>query len=313
MKKAILTGFGKTDKLAVTESPIPTINKNEILVKVMAAAANPKDIFIRKGYYKTFTGTKFPMGVGFDYSGEVVESNHPNFKKGQAVFGMINGWQGRTFAEYLVVNENEICAKPENMDWISAAAIPLAAQTALQALRDIGKIKSGQNIAISGASGGVGTFAIQIAKTFDCKVTTLSSPANFDFCKSLGATQTLDYQSVDFKKFDNQLDIFFDVFGNLSFDKIKNTLTSNGRFVSTVPSIRLALDKYVFTLLSRKKPNIVIVKSKKEDLGWLKTQVEAGKITPIIDAVYPFEDFEKAQLHIEGKRTKGKVIVTLVN
>jgi NADPH:quinone reductase-like Zn-dependent oxidoreductase len=311
MKKAILTGFGKTDKLALTESPIPTIKKNEILVKVKAAAVNPKDIFIRKGYYKTFTGTKFPMGIGFDYSGEVVESNHVDFTKGQAVFGMINGWQGRTFAEYVVVDANEICAKPENTDWISAAAIPLAAQTALQALRDIGQIKSGQHIAISGASGGVGTLAIQIAKAFNCNVTTLSSPTNFDFCKSLGAAQTLDYQTVNFNELDNQFDILFDVFGNLSFGKIKNTLTPNGRFVSTVPSIRLALDKYFFTLLSRKKPNIVIVKSKKEDLEWLKTQVEAGKITPIIDAVYSFEDVEKAQLHIESKRTKGKVVVTL--
>jgi NADPH:quinone reductase-like Zn-dependent oxidoreductase len=181
----------------------------------------------------------------------------------------------------------------------------------LQGLRDTGRLKSGQKIAINGASGGVGTFAIQIAKVFNCEITTFSSPTNFNLCQSLGATQTLDYKGVNFNELNNQFDIFFDVFGNLSFDKIKNTLTERGRYVTTVPSFRLALDKYFFTLLSKKKPNIFIVKSTQRDLEWLKMQIENGAINPIIDAIYPFEDVVKAQAHIETKRTKGKVVVTL--
>jgi NADPH:quinone reductase-like Zn-dependent oxidoreductase len=311
MKKTVLIAFGKTDKLALIDSPIPTVNNHQVLVKVKAAAVNPKDIFIRKGMYKIFTGKTFPMGVGFDYSGEVVESRNEKFKKGDAVFGMINGWQGATFSEYLVANEGEIHSKPQNLDWQSAAAIPLAAQTALQGLRDTGKLKSGQKIAINGASGGVGTFAIQIAKAFNCEITTFSSPENFDLCKSLGATQTIDYKGVNFNVLSNKFDIFFDVFGNLSFDKIKSTLTERGKYVTTVPSFRLALDKYFFTLLSKKKPNIFIVKSNQKDLEWLKMQIENDAIRPIIDAIYSFKDVVKAQAHIESKRTKGKVVVTL--
>lgn len=310
MKQAIITGFGKTDKLGFREVATPQASSNEVLVKVVAASVNPKDTFIRKGRYKMLTGSKFPMGVGFDYSGVVEESNNAKYKKGDHVFGMINGWKGTTFAEYVVVKKEEITLAPSNVSLENSAAVPLAAQTALQALRDLGKINPGFRICINGASGGVGMFAIQIAKAFDCEVTTLSSPANFGFCQSLGADVTFDYNNKDFFNAKNSFDVFFDVFGNRSFNEVKHLLGKQGIYISTVPSIGL-LANQIKTLVSAKKARIVIVKSTNEKLSWLKQNIENGKIKPVIDRVFSFDQVKEAQQKVETKRTKGKVIVTM--
>jgi NADPH:quinone reductase-like Zn-dependent oxidoreductase len=310
MKQAIITGFGKTDKLSFRETAMPTMGASGILVKIVAASVNPKDTFVRKGRYKILTGSKFPMGVGFDYSGIVEASNHKKYKKGDQVYGMINGWQGATFAEYLVAKNDEIMHAPANLSLPDAAAVPLAAQTALQALRDLGHLKKGFKICINGASGGVGIFAIQIAKVFDCEVTTLTSPANFDFCKSLGADFTMDYNNTDFFKKENTFDLFFDVFGNRSFQKTKHLLHKQGVYISTVPSKGLLFD-YAKTIFSAKKAKLVIVKSTNEKLYWLKQHIENGAIKPVISSTFPFDRYPEAQAAVETKRTKGKVIVTI--
>jgi NADPH:quinone reductase-like Zn-dependent oxidoreductase len=310
MKQAIITGFGNIEKISFREIEIPQPGENEVLVKVVAASVNPKDTFIRKGRLKMLTGKKFPMGIGFDYSGIVSESNHSKYKKGDKVFGMINGMQGVTFAEYLVAKEDEISIAPNNLPLAYSASIPLAAQTALQALSELGKIKSGDKVCINGASGGVGTFAIQIAKAFGAEVTALSSPANFDLCKSLGADFVVDYNNQDFFKTNNNFNIFFDVFGNRTLNNIHHLLSNNGVFISTVPSVKIILDQFL-TTFSNKKAKLIIVKSTKEKLNWLKQNIESGKIKPIIDSTFPFDNTIDAQAKVETKRTKGKVIVLI--
>jgi NADPH:quinone reductase-like Zn-dependent oxidoreductase len=310
MKQAIITGFGNTEKIGFREVETPKPKKNEVLVKVVATSVNPKDTFIRKGRYKFLTGKKFPMGIGFDYSGIVEESNNSNYKKGDHVFGMINGWQGLTCAEFLVAKDNEIMPAPNNLSLANSASVPLAAQTALQALSELGKIKTGYKVCINGSSGGVGTFAIQIAKAFGAEVTALSSPANFDFCKSLGADFMIDYNDKGFFKTNNTFDIFFDVFGNRSFKNISHLLSKKGIFISTVPSVKIFLDQ-IITKFGSKKAKMVIVKSTNENLNWLKQNIEIGTLKPIIDSTFSFDKVKDAQAKVETKRTKGKVVIII--
>ncbi len=308
MKKAIIKGFGKTDQLDFIDAAIPSIKKHEVLVRVAAVSVNPKDTFIRKGRYKALTGSRFPMGVGFDYSGIVEQSNIPAFQKGDAVFGMVNGWVGKTFAEFVTVGINEICHAPKNIELTDAASIPLVAQTVLQALRDIGKIKEGYHICINGASGGVGTMAIQIAKSFGAIVTTLTSPANFELCRSLGADSTLNYaERINTAEFD----IYFDVFGNQSFQSVKNLMSKRGFYISTVPSKQLLWRQYFINPFSNKKAALVIVLSTINKLQWIKSNIELGTLIPAIDSIFPFSDLAKAQSKVETKRTRGKVVVLI--
>ncbi len=308
MKKAIIKGFGKIDQLDFIDSAIPSIKDQEVLVRVVAASVNPKDTFIRKGRYKALTGSRFPMGVGFDYAGIVEQSNIAEFQKGDVVFGMVNGWVGKTFADFVAVDKNEICHAPKNIDLTNAASIPLVAQTALQALRDIGKIKEGYHICINGASGGVGTIAIQIAKSLGATITTLTSPANFELCSSLGADNTLNYAE---KMSSAAFDIYFDVFGNQSFQSVKSLLSKRGIYISTVPSKRLLLRQYFINPFSNQKAALVIVQSTIKKLQWIKTNMELGKLIPTIDSIFPFCDIAKAQSKVETKRTKGKVVVLI--
>jgi len=310
MKQAIITGFGSSEKISFREIEMPKPKQNQFLVKVVAVSVNPKDTFIRKGRYKFFTGSKFPMGIGFDYSGIVEESNNSKYKKGDKVFGMINGWQGVTFAEYIVAKEDEIALAPKNISLSHSASVPLAAQTALQALSEIGKIKEAYRVCINGASGGVGSFAIQISKSFDAEVTTLSSTANFEFCKSLGSDFTIDYNNKYFFKTNNSFDIFFDVFGNRSFREVKHLLSKNGVYISTVPSLKLLID-LISSTFRNKKAKIVIVKSTNEKLNCLKSKIENGKIKPIIDNIFPFDNVKEAQAKVETKRVKGKVVTII--
>jgi NADPH:quinone reductase-like Zn-dependent oxidoreductase len=308
MKQAIITGFGNTEKIGFREIETPKPKQNEVLVKVVAISVNPKDTFIRKGRYKFLTGKKFPMGIGFDYSGLVEESNNSIYKKGDHVFGMINGWQGLTCAEFVVAKDNEITFAPKNISLPDSASVPLAAQTALQALSELGKINKGYKVCINGASGGVGTFATQIARAFDAEVTALSSPTNFDFCKSLYADFTIDYNNKDFFETNNSFDIFFDVFGNLSLKKVSHLLSKQGVFISTVPSAKLLIDQVISTF-SSKKAKMVIVKSTNKKLSWLKQNIENGNVKPIIDSTFSFDKVKEAQAKVETKRTKGKVVV----
>lgn len=310
MKQAIFNRFGPADVIELAERPRPKLKKKQVLVRVAAAAVNPKDTFIRKGYYTMMTGKKFPMGIGFDYSGVVEESRLPDFREGDPVFGMINGWKGVTFAGYLVAGFDEIAPAPEKIEIELAAAIPLAAQTALQAIRDLGSVQPGMKICINGASGGVGTFAIQIARNFGCDVTTLTSPANFGLCEGLGASRTEDYRG-DFLKEQGEFDLFFDVFGNLSIRQVSHLLTPRGIYISTVPGRKQFMEALFWNYFRRQKSKLVYVKSTREKLLWLRDAVDAGEVRPVLDAVYSLEESAAAHEHVETKRTRGKVVVRI--
>ncbi len=311
MKAAMVTRYGDTDVLKIQEIEKPKLKKREVLIEVKAAALNPKDILIRKGKFKMATGNRFPKGIGYDLAGIVAESNGSYlFKKGDKLFGMINGWKGRAVAEFANVSEKELFRLPQNCSFEDAAGIPLAGQTALQAIRDLGKLKSGQLICINGASGGVGTLAIQIAKSLGGVVTAVTSFRNKDLCLSLGADGVIDYTKEDILNSTKRFDVFFDVFGNYSFPKVAHLLNKKGSYVSTVPSPKIIVQQ-IRNPFRSKKAKLVVVKSNIADLKWLCKKIEEGAIKPVTDKTFNLEDIQEAQKYIETKRAKGKVIIKI--
>lgn len=310
MKKAVMTKYGSTNVLQIirTDSPIP--KTNQVVVKVKAAALNPKDILIRKGKFKRFTGNQFPKGIGFDFAGIVEDANHSVYQKGDKVFGMLNGWKGACCAEFVAIPDNELYLMPKNISFEAAAGVPLAGQTALQAIRDLGQLQKGQKILINGASGGVGTLALQIAKDLGGIVTSVSSHRNIDLCQSLGADIALDYNQTPILELKETFDVFFDVFGNYSFKKIIALLSKNGRYITTVPKAEIIKEQF-WNFFRKKKAKLVVVKSKTEDLKYFAKKIEEGRIKPIVDKVFPLEEIGEAQKYIETKRAKGKVVLRL--
>ncbi len=313
MKAAIFNSYGDTSVIDIAGIPRPQIKAGEILVRVHAAAVNPKDTFIRKGYLKRFTGTDFPQLMGFDYSGQVAEvgSNIKSFQEGDSVFGMLDGWDGRTCAEYVAVRPNQAALKPDSLPFADAAALALVSSTALQAFRDEAKIEEGQSLCINGASGGVGSVAVQIAKIYGAHVTAVSRAENHDFLRTLGADSCIDYREVDIAGTDYKFDIFFDVFGNQRFEAIKPILTHNGVWVSTVlqPHVLASVEATRFS--SGKKAKLVIVNSSREDLDIISGWVDAGLLKPIIHTMFPLDQIREAHTQQETKHTRGKIVVSI--
>ena len=310
MKQAVYTGYGDVNVIEIVDSEVPKLNEDEILIKVKAMALNPKDVMIRKGKFKSFSGERFPMGIGFDFAGYVMDPNGRTHLKGAKVFGMLNGWRGRTCAEYLNVHIDEVYTMPEDLTYEEAAGIPLVGQTALQAIRDIGNLQSGKKILINGASGGVGSIAIQIARAMGGEVTSISSTRNLDFCKFLGAHSTISYSDTDRLESESGYDIFFDVFGNFSFSKVSKMLSKEGRYITTVPKRGIFFQQMLNPFRS-KKAKMVYVKSNRKDLQWLHEKLREEDIKPVIDRYFTMNELKEAQDYIETKRAKGKIIIVI--
>jgi len=313
MRAVIFNRFGGTDVLEIADIAKPTIQADEVLVRVHAAAVNPKDTFVRKGRFQRLTGKQFPMQLGYDFAGEVaaVGDRVTNFNAGQAVFGMLDIWQGRTCAEYLAVRENMLAGMPSALTYTEAAAIPLTASTSLQALRDEADIKKGDHLGINGASGGVGTAAVQIAKLYGANVTAISSAVNHDFLTSLGADTCIDYHDTDVAVGDLRFDIFFDVFGNQPFKRIKPVLARSGTWVSTVVKPHVFISQFATRLFGRQKARQVIVKARHTDLALIRDWIEAGHLRPIVQDVFPLDEIREAHAQQETKHTRGKIVVTI--
>jgi NADPH:quinone reductase-like Zn-dependent oxidoreductase len=313
LRAAIINTFGPTSVLELVDMPKPSVQADEVLVRVHAAAANPKDTFIRKGRLKRFTGNRFPMQMGFDYAGEVtnVGAQVKGIQEGEHVYGMLDGWHGGTCAEYVVVKTNQCASKPESLTFEQAAALPMVTLTALQAIRDEASMQARQTICINGASGGVGSMAVQIAKIYRASVTAISSVQNHDFLHKLGADNCIDYHVTDISQTGQEFDIFFDVFGNQRFQVIKPILSSNGVWVSTVlqPHVFISIARTRF--LSRKKAKQVRVKSNHNDLTVISGWADAKQLKPIINGVYPLDKICDAHAQQETKHTRGKIIVQI--
>jgi len=283
--------------------------RGQVLVRTRFIGVNPKDVIVRKGKFQIATGKRFPLIVGHDIAGEVVEAGvGSDLSEGELVFGMINDFAGRAYAEYAAVDAQQLARVPSSIELRVAAAAPLAAQTALQALRDDARVKPGQKVLINGASGGVGVFAVQIAKILGTHVTAVCSHRNTELVRALGADRVLDYNKTDLVDLEERFDAIFDVFGNYSFDRLKHLLTPRGTYVQTVPSRRIFKD-VVRTFLGRKRAKLVIVKSRRAQLEWIRQQIDAGSLRVVVDRSFTLDDAAEAHRYMETKRARGKVVL----
>lgn len=310
MRRVEYDRFGDASVLRLRDAPTPIPGDGELRVRVHAAALNPKDVLLRKGRMQWLAGRSFPRTTGYDFAGEVdaVGPEVTGYAVGDRVFGMLPGQAGGSIAEELVAPARCVARMPEGLTFEECAGVPLAALTALQALRDCGRVKHDDRVLINGASGGVGVFAIQVARTLGARVTTLSSARNLELCRSLGASEALDYAEA--RPFDPppRWDCVFDVFGNRSFAAVRPALTPLGTYVTTVPSARNVVD-HVRTAVGFPRARLVVVESNGEDLARLAHWLSQGIIKPVVDRVFALDEVADAQRYIETKRARGKVIV----
>jgi NADPH:quinone reductase-like Zn-dependent oxidoreductase len=314
MKAIVFDRYGPPEVLEYIEIPQPKIKPNHLLVKMHATSVNPLDFRIRRGELKIFTGIRKPKIkiLGFDISGEVVQTgkNVKTFKKGDQVFAFM-GLEGGAFAEYVVVSEQSTAIKPVNMSFEEAAAVPLAGLAALQALRDRGKISSGRNVLINGASGGVGTFAVQIAKAFGAVVTGVCSSKNIELVKSIGADEVIDYTKDDFTKHYQTYDIVFDVAAQKSFSDCKRALVPKGIYITTVPNLGFIFQVFWTHLWSGKKATFIMVRPSGKDLDFIRELIEAGQVKSIIDRIFSLSEVAAAHAYCEAGHSRGKNIIRI--
>ena len=311
MRAVVIDRYGGPEVLRLAEVPRPVPARGQVLVRTRFIGVNPKDVIVRKGKFRIATGKKFPLIVGHDIAGEVVEAGiGADLAEGDLVFGMINDFAGRAYSEYAAVDCRQLALAPSSIDLRAAAAVPLAAQTALQGLRDDAQLKPGQRVLINGASGGVGVFAVQIAKVLGAHVTAVCSHRNLGLVTELGADHVVDYTQNELVDLDERFDVIFDVFGNYCFDQVSHLIEPRGTYVHTIPSARVFKD-VARTFVRRKRAKLVIVRSRRADLDWLRQQVDAGEIRVVVDRSFSLGDVAEAHRYMETKRARGKVVLAV--
>jgi len=309
--KAIeLHRYGPPEVLCYDTVTLPKLRADEVLVKIAATSVNPKDCLIRRGKFRLLSGYRFPLRLGNDLAGNVVDRGRSvrDLSLGQPVFGMTNRMVGRAYADYVAIRASEVAPAPATISLVEAGALPLVSQTALQALRDLGAITQGSQVCINGASGGVGTVAIQIAKAYGAQVTAMCSSRNEALCRQLGADQVVPYDERDVLAGATSFDIYFDVFGNHSIDSTRPVLSPDGVFVSTVPSPASAWAA-LRTRWSKQRARVVVVRSRRHDLATIAGLVEKGQLTPVIDQTLPLSEAAQAHAYVQTKRARGKVLL----
>jgi NADPH:quinone reductase-like Zn-dependent oxidoreductase len=320
MKAIVYTQYGSPDVLQLKEIVKPEPRNDQVLVKVHAASANALDYrrFEKVSSMGRFMEERFGKSVGkvlgADIAGvvEAVGANVKQFQPGDEVFGISAGSSGG-FAEYALANEDHLALKPANLSFAAAAAVPVAAMTALQGLRDKGQIRAGQKVLINGASGGVGTFAVQIAKAFGAEVTAVCSARNLDTARSIGADHVIDYAREDFTQGGQRYDLIFAVNGFHPLSAYRRVLNPKGKYICAggpIPHILQAV--FVGPLMSRKNGKrfafMGIATFNQKDLLCLKEFLEAGKIAPVIEKNYPLSEAPTAIRYLAEGHAKAKIV-----
>lgn len=317
MKAIVYTEYGSPDVLRFEDVEKPAPGDNEVLVRVHAASANPADWHLMRAepfLARLANGLLKPKNtrLGADVAGrvEAIGRNVTQFQVGDDVFGEMSLDKMGSFAEYVCAPEELLASKPTRMTFEQAAAVPLAAFTALQGLRDKGQIQPGQKVLINGASGGVGTFAVQIAKSFGTEVTGVCSTRNLDLVRSIGADHVIDYTQQDFTQTGQRYDLIFDAVGNRSVSDLKRALSPNG--ICSVAGFTSLSRLFQTMLLGGKRVGMMkTAKANKEDLVFIKELLEAGKVVPVIDRSYPLAETAEAIRYLERGHARGKVVVTV--
>lgn len=314
MKAVVFEKYGGVGVLKLKEVDDPVPSPDEVLVEVYATSVNPLDWKIRKGKLRLFMPSRFPRILGFDVSGKVVAlgSGVKTLKTGDLVYGLLDVRKNGAYAEYVVTRADYLSPKPPTLSHPETAAIPLAGLTALQALKNVSGIKPGNRVLIIGASGGVGSFAVQIAKAEGAHVTGVCSSRNESFVSALGADDVLAYDRTSIPK-ESRYDIVFDTVGAGSFLKLHGNLSSNGRYVSTLPDIPgILINPFLRLLGYKKRSMLVMVKPDSAGLEYLGRLVEDGRLRPVIGGTYTLQEIAEAHLKSESLRTRGKLVVEII-
>ncbi len=318
MKAIVRTQYGSPDELRFEEVPTPGPTSNEVLIKLCAASVNPVDLFVLQGApWNRIPGLRTRPKqtiIGCDIAGrvEAVGGNVKQFQVGDEVFGT-TGFEGKGFAEYVCAPEERLAPKPANLSFEDAAAIPIAASTALQGLRDWGRIQPGHKVLIEGASGGVGTFAVQIAKELGAEVTAVCSTRNVDIARSIGADHVIDYTHVDFAQLGQRYDLILAVNGHHSIFAYMRMLNQNGTYVAIggmVPILQALLLGRLLSTLGGKKMTFFIAKINQKDLVFLISLLQSGKIVPVIDRRYRLSEAADALRYLAEGHAQGKLVLT---
>ena len=323
MKAIVYHEYGSPDVLELQDVDKPVVEDDEVLVRVRAASANPADWHFMRGVpyvMRPQSGLRKPKNgfLGRDIAGEVeaVGNDVTGFRPGDEVFANV---ESGGFAEYASVAEGLLVATPVNLTFEQAAAVPLAALTALQGLRDAGHVQPEQKVLIIGASGGVGTFAVQITKSLGADVTGVCSTRNMELVRSLGADHVIDYTQADFTQSGQKYDLVFQLAGTSSPSDLRRSLTSEGTLVLSSgdsdgrwigPVDRLVKAVVLSPFVSQKLGSF-LAKPNKDDLQFLKELIEAGKLTPVIDRTYPLSEVPEAIRYLEEGHARGKVVIAV--
>lgn len=333
MKAYQITKYSKKETLKLTEVAEPKVAENEVLVQIHAAGVNLLDSMIKWGEFKLFLPYKTPLTNGHDMAGVItkVGSKVSKYKVGDEVFSRVSDYKIGTFAEYIAVNESDLAFKPKNLTMEEAGSIPLVGLTAWQALVEIANVKKAQKVFIQAGSGGVGTFAIQLAKHLGAYVTTTTSTKNIDLVKSLGADLVIDYKTQDFSKLLQDYDVVLHSNREkIVLEQSLGVLKKGGQLISLVgpPTPEFAQEiglpwhlKFVTKLLSsgaKKKAEklgvhfkFLFMRADGKQLGEIAKLIEAGVIKPVIDKVFPFEQTNEALAYVETGRSRGKVVIEI--
>ena len=330
MKAAYINRYGNINDVQLGEQSTPVLTENDVLIKVHAASINPLDLRVLEGEFKAILHVQFPFILGNDFAGTVVQvgENVTQFKIGDEVYAKTDN--NGAFAEYTVIQESSLALKPQNISMEQAAALPLVGLTSWQALVEIAKVKAGQKVLIHAGSGGVGSIAIQLAKSLGATVATTTSSKNSSWVKGLGADIIIDYKTMDFEQELKDYDVVLDTQGGKILEKSLNVLKRGGRLISiSGPPDHAFVEvvnpnwflKCVIPLLSwsirhkAKKRDIsysfLFMQPNGQQLSEISKLVESGKINPVVDKTYTFSEIKDAFHYVNTGRAKGKIVLKI--
>lgn len=313
MKAVVFNRYGGNEVIEVKDVLLPRPGPRDVLVKVHAASVNPLDWKVRAGQARIFTGSRFPKVLGSECAGEVAEtgSRAAGFRKGDPVIVVAGVRRLGAFAEYACAGEHTVYPLVGGLSFEQAACIPIAGLTALQGLRTHGRLAPFQSVLIIGASGGVGHFAVQIAKALGAQVTAVCSGRNLDYVRGLGADRVVDYTREDFTKSGERFDLVFDTVSMNSFLRCARVLTARGRYVNTLPNMTL-VSQFITSILPGRKARSMWVRPNAADAAWMMDQIAKGTVKITIDRRYPLDEVRDALAYSESGRVRGKLVLTVL-
>lgn len=313
MRSVIYNKYGSPEVLEVADVEKPELDENSILVRVKASSVNPVDYKIRRGDMKVLSGKKFPKYAGSDFAGVIENTGESvaGYRKGDEVYGFLNPMKGGAYSDYLIADPVNVSLKPEKFSFEQAASMPVAALTALQALNYLGNVNEGTTVLINGATGGVGSFAVQLAKSLGAEVTGICSKDNMKLCKDLGADEVFNYAEEELNRSGKKFDVFFDAAAKSTFSKSKKFINSKGIYITTIPGFGVIMNRLFNFLPFKKKSKFIMVKSSGIDLTILTGFAMTDSMEPVVAESFKLEDIADAQELAESGKFRGKIVVKI--